>query len=292
MTTLDKHAIVNELRAYCNRFSSQNKAANSLKNVSPGTISQMLNGKWDNISEAMWRGVLSQIGGKKLNTWSVVETRGFKEFTQLLDDARLYSNVIAVIGSAGSGKSETSKRYAADNKNTYRLVCSEFWNRKTFLGELLAAMGRDHGGMTVYEMMATVVRELKKQDDPLLILDEADKLIDQVLYFFITLYNELEDHLGIVLCATEHLRKRIDRGINLNKKGYNEIYSRFGRKFIELTGINHADVFQVCMANGIEDRETIMKIWDDCEGDLRRVNRKVHATKQKENAEDQESRNG
>jgi hypothetical protein len=116
-------------------------------------------------------------------------------------------------------------------------------------------------------------------ESPLLILDEADKLSDQVLYFFITLYNQLEDHCGIVLIATDHLQKRINRGLKLNRKGYKEIYSRIGRKFVELHGVGSTDVAQICMANGINDTKQIKEIYNDCEGDLRRVKRKIHAFK-------------
>ena len=85
--------------------------------------------------------------------------------------------------------------------------------------------------------MSEVVTRLRSQSAPLLILDEADKLSDQVLFFFITIYNQLEDECGIVLQATNHLEKRLRRGIKLNKKGYNEIWSRMGRKCIPLHGV-------------------------------------------------------
>ena len=147
-----------------------------------------------------------------------------------------------------------------------------------FLSELLTSLGRDYTGFTVGEMMHEAVRTLKMQESPLLILDEADKLSDQVLYFFITLYNQLEDECGIVLCATNHLCKRIERGIKLNKKGYNEIWSRLGRRCIELKGVSAADITAICEANGITASDAIDNIINDSEGDLRRVRRKIHAT--------------
>ena len=140
-------------------------------------------------------------------------------------------------------------------------------------------MGRDYSGYTVNEMMGEVVRALKTQQHPLIIMDEADKLSDQVLYFFITLYNQLEDHCAIVLCATDHLAKRIKRGLKLNKKGYKEIYSRIGRKFIELEGLNTSDITSVCVANGITDKVRIREVIEDSEYDLRRVKRKIQGLK-------------
>ena len=138
-------------------------------------------------------------------------------------------------------------------------------------------IGRDSSGYTVGEMMEAVVSELKKQEAPLLILDEADKLNDNALYFFIALYNQLEDECGIVLQATNYLEKRLARGVRLNKKGYNEIWSRVGRKCIELKGVTADDIASICVANGVHDAKTIDKIIDDSESDLRRVKRRVHA---------------
>lgn len=280
MTIQDKTKIKNQLKAYCERYDSQNQAARTLTGVSGALISQILNDNWEKISEDMWRNVASQIGYSK-DQWEVVETRDFKRMTALLTDAQIYHNVFAVVGEAGSGKSLAIKHYAETHKRAHLLQCNEYWNRKYFLAELLQAMGRDYSGLTVAEMMMEVTRQLKKQDSPLIIMDEADKLTDQVLYFFITIFNQLEDHCGIVLAATDHLEKRLKKGLRLNKKGYKEIYSRVGRKCIELQGVGITDITQVCVANGIEDRNDIKKIIADSENDLRRVKRMIHAMKMK-----------
>ena len=154
-----------------------------------------------------------------------------------------------------------------------------FFHGKQFLTELLQAMGVEATGSTVAEMMSEAILTLKRKATPIIILDEADKLSDQVLYFFISLYNKLEDHCGIIICATDYLKKRITRGVKANRKGYKEIYSRVGRKFIPMPVVNGEDIAAVCVANGITDRATIEEIIDDSECDLRRVKRRVHAEK-------------
>lgn len=279
MTKTEKEQIKVQLSAYCERMGSQNKAANSLKEVSSATISKILNEDWELINDRMWRHIGSQIGLDK-KTWITVDTRDYKLMTGILGDTQVNSLVLAVKGDAGTGKSMAIKLYAEQNKAVYVLACNEFWNRKQFLQELLASMGKDNAGATVGEMMSDVVLGLKKTEMPLVVMDEADKLSDQVLYFFITLYNQLEDHCGIVLCATDHLEKRIKRGVRLNKKGYKEIFSRIGRKCVPLMGADEVDVAAVCIANGVTEKRDIKMVYEDCEGDLRRVKRKVHAIKQ------------
>ena len=143
----------------------------------------------------MWRNVAAQVGYKDVK-WEAVETSGFRKLTKILKDVQDNALVIGITGDAGTGKTFACKQYAASNKQVYMLCCNEYWNRKLFLTELLTAMGRDYTGFTVGEMMHEAVRTLKMQESPLLILDEADKLSDQVLYFFITLYNNIYHFLS------------------------------------------------------------------------------------------------
>lgn len=283
MQNEQKQQIADQLRAYCEQKGSQNKAANSLNGVSSATISKVLSGQWETIADEMWRTISAQTGAKS-EGWQVVSTRAYDVMTFTLDNAQTDSLVLAVTGEAGSGKTEAIKNYTAGHANAYHLVCSEYWNRRTFMGKLLKCMGVGVSGTTVSEMMDDIVDTLKRKDAPLIVLDEADKLTDQVLYFFISLYNQLEGHCGIILTATSFLKKRIERGVRLNRKGYAEIYSRIGRKFVALPLLNSEDIAAVCVANGVSDAKSINSIIDEAEGDLRRVKRSVWA-KQKGGAQ-------
>lgn len=280
MKEQEKQAIVASLRDFCRLKGSQNAAARSISGVSSATLSQMLNGAWDLISDEMWRNVATQIGFDRRN-WVVVRTRGFRRMTDILSDAKERALVMAVTGEAGCGKSESIKVFAKKNKNVYHLVCSEFWNRKNFVSEMLAQLAITGTGSTVSDMMGDVISTIKRRENPLIILDEADKLSDQVLYFFISLYNHLEDDCGIILCATNYLEKRIMKGLKGNKKGYKEIFSRIGRKFVPVEQVNADDVEAVCRANGVEEEDTIDRIIDGCEYDLRRVRRLVYAERKR-----------
>ncbi len=276
MTNEQKQQICEQLRAYVEQKGSGNKAAASMNGVSSATVSKVLSGKWDTISDDMWRSIAAQCG-HKAEGWQLVETRAYKAMTFTLENAQRDSLVMAVIGEAGSGKTEAIKNYAAGGRNVYHLVCSEYWNRRTFMAKVLQSMGEIYSGTTVADMMDAIVDTLKRKESPLIVLDEADKLSDQVLYFFISLYNQLEGRCGIIMTATRYLRARIEKGLRLNRKGYAEIYSRIGRKFVELPLHNSEDVAAVCSANGVTDPKTINSIIDEADGDLRRVKRSVWA---------------
>ena len=279
----EKQQIAARLKEYCEKMGSQNKAARSLNGISTATVSKMLTGQWDTISDELWRGVAAQIG-HDTSAWQIVKTGAYRRMEFLMEQAKDESLVIAITGFAGCGKTEAIKSYAKGRQNVYHLMCSEYWNRPTFINKLLRALGKDVGG-SVSEQMDCIVETLNSADAPLVILDEADKLRDQVLYFFIRLYNQLEGHCGIIMVATEYLKNRIERGVRLKKKGYEEIYSRIGRKFVQLQVINGEDIAAVCKANGVSDAKTIQDIIAGAECDLRRVKRAVWAAKKKGGAQ-------
>nr|DAN45322.1 MAG TPA: AAA domain protein [Caudoviricetes sp.] len=274
MEQKEKELIASRLREYCTAQGGQNKAANTLKGVSAATISKILNGDWDTIAEGMWHNVSKQIGSSA-EGWSLVSTSVYDELTELLECAQTDSQVMAIVGSAGCGKSATIRQYASTHDEVTAIVCSEYQNRTSWLSAVMEAMRLDPRGLSVAEKIGQIVRRLKRADKPLLILDEADKMSDQVLYFFVTLYNELEGHCGVVLCATQYLDKRLVRGLRSGRKGYEEVYSRIGRQCIQLSVLSPEDISLVCVANGITGERKVRKIADEAECDLRRVRRAV-----------------
>ena len=280
MEPQERKRIADDLTRYVARAGGYRAAANSL-GVGNSTIKMIIDQDWSDASLKTVRSVAIKIG-YRFENWTAVETDNFKMMRDILTDAQRHSNVHAVIGSAGSGKSFSSKHFALNNERVYLLNCSEYWNRKAFMSELLTIMGKNNSGYTAIDMVGEAVSLLNRKDHPLIVMDEVDKLNDQCLYFFITLYNQLEDHCGIVMCATDHLKRRITNGLKSNKKGYQEIYSRIGRKFIELDGVASADIASICIENGVKERSKIKEIVKDSEWDLRRVKRKIHAFKQME----------
>jgi DNA transposition AAA+ family ATPase len=279
----DKEAIAADLRAYVAKYPSQNKAVGSLKGTSAGTVSTILNGKFDNISDEMFRNIASQVScSAAVSGWQIVETRAFCDINFAMQDAQAYRNVTWIVGEAGCGKTTTAALYAKERREVFYILCSEDMSKSEFIREIARTTGLKTEGYTLRETWDLIIAGLIQMDSPLLVFDEADKLSDRVFHYFISLYNRLEDKVGIIFLSTGYIERRMDLGLRHNKKGYNEIHSRIGRKFFRLDGTTERDVKAICQANGLTEEKQIGTIAEDaarCCFDLRRVKKSIHRAK-------------
>lgn len=284
MDKMQKKQIAEKLKAYVAKYPSQNKAAQSLRGVSAATVSAILSGKWELISDEMWKKCADQTAsvGDRIGGWQIVETSAFQEITYALDDAQQWKNVTWIVGEAGCGKTTTARMYAERHREVFYLQCSEDMYKGEFVREIARLVGLRTDGYTVRELWKQILSALVQMDAPLLVFDEADKLIESVFHYFISLYNQVEDKCGVVFLSTDYIVKRIDRGLRCNKPGYKEFYSRIGRKYFELEDATVQDVYAVCIANGLKDKrdiDEVIKDADFCDFDLRRVKKAVHRMK-------------
>ncbi len=283
METKEKDEIREALRQYVERYPSQNKAAASLKGISAGTLSTILNGKYENISEEMWRNIAAQVSfATPSDGWKIVETSAFVEINVALKDAKEECNTTWVVGEAGCGKTTTAKLFAGEHKEVFYVSCSEDMKKSDFVREVATRIGIHSAGYNIRQLWNVILANLHQMDAPVIIFDEADKLTEAVFHYFISLYNNLEDHCGIVFLSTDYIKRRINNGLRYEKAGYKEFYSRIGRKYFELEPTDATDVYAICTANGLTDRRKIDKVVkeaSECEYDLRRVKKSVRREK-------------
>lgn len=281
ITTAQKKEIKASLSSFIENKGSQKAAAGFLNKVSTATISQILNGNWELINDKMWRHLGHQVGWNSKEAWNNAETMNQMALLSVLQTAQENSSSFAVTAPAGTGKSHTIKKFSFENKEAFYVNCREYWSKKDFVKELFLAIGRYPGSHSITEMMKEIELQFNVMEQPILILDEFDKVQDSILYFFISLYNGLDGHAGLVMCCTNYLQKRIKQGVNANKKGYEEIWSRIRRRFIELPTHDLEDTAKVCSVNGVTDHKIIKDIHREANGDMRTVKELVLATRKK-----------
>ena len=279
LTKKEKDAISESLKAYVAKYPSQTKAAGSLKNTSVGTVSNILNGLYEKISDDMFRNIASQVGA--VNTgWQIVETGAYQEITEVLSDAQCWRNVTWIVGEAGCGKSTTARVYLQEHKEVFYILCSEDMKKGDFVREIARMVGIRTEGFNIREVWGLILDDIIQMDAPLLVFDEADKLTEPVFHYFISLYNKLEEKCGVVFLSTDYITKRVLNG--LRYKGYKEFSSRIGRKFYELEPTEASDVYAICTANGVtakKDIDGVIKESSVCDFDLRRVKKSIHKVK-------------
>lgn len=275
MQDTEKVKVTGTLNQFCIRTGSQNKAASQL-GVSAATLSQMLNGNWENIDDRMWNKVANSIGHTAKN-WVIVETEPYLLAMETLYDIQNESLSKGMVANAGTCKTQAIKNFCHANRDAFRLKCSEYWNRKTFVEEMVRAMHLETSGRTVNQLMNYIVDSFKMLANPCVLFDEMDKLNDQTMHFYITMFNELEEHVGFGLIGTLKLQERIVNGADRGKKGYPEILSRIGGEFIQLPANSPIDIAKMCKANGVEDAKFIQEIIHAAKGDARIVKDRIYA---------------
>lgn len=282
MEQSERQRIVDGLRKYVARYPSQNKAAASLKGVSAATVSAILNGNHDLISEEMWRNVANQTSRAiSPRDWAIIGTRVFNEVQAALADAQENGIFRWIVGRAGRGKTTAANYYAAEHKNVFVLLCSRRMTTRILLRELARKVGVRTTSMVEYDMVEAIADGLMQLDSPLLIFDEADKLTDKPFSLFLDLYNRIEFYCGIAAMSPDVIEHRISKNIG-KKEGYDEIESRMGRRYFELAKIAPVEIASICMANGIKDDKDIAEIVDlanETHCDLRAVRAEIRRRK-------------
>jgi type II secretory pathway predicted ATPase ExeA len=282
MTQAYKDKIVEEMNRQIAAGSSQAAIARK-SGLNDAYISMILTGKGGTtVKNEHWQKIASALN-VRFDGWNIVETQNFRIINTVLSDAKDNSLFMAVSHNAGSGKSLACREYTAANNGRmvflYRVEHGET-NKIDFLKSLAKALGidtRGQGYMSANRLADAVIDFFERRLDqaPLLIVDEADKLTDKALRFFISLYNAVEGRMGCVILGTENLEKKIRSGVAHNRNGFDEIDSRFGRRYITLTGVTIKECREICAANGIEDGELANKLFQECEPVINNYNQKV-----------------
>ena len=273
LTTEHKQAIAAKIEEKKEALGTYSAVA-TFCNVSESVISQMKAGTYTTKNEAAWMEVGMKLGwkpdyatGKK--EWVVVETEDYVNIKKTIIRAKNKSLFMAISEVAGAGKTAALQDIANKYKNNsvFYIQCMD-WGKREFLEALCQTLGIDisRGYRTPNKLLELVIDffQRRKLSLPLLIVDEADKLKDSAKKVFIALDNACTEELGVVIAGTEHLEDEIKRGVRYKKKGYDEIDSRFGRRYIKLLGNTKQDITKICEANGVTDKSKIASFFEEC----------------------------
>ena len=221
---------------------------------------------WDSVSEVMWVKVGTALGYKFSGRWVMVETKNLEIVTSVLTTSKAFGEMKCIAHPAGGGKTAACEWFEAqDTDGSVVLFKCEKWSHREFITRMAKHLGIDtESEKNLYQMADKVIAFFKQKSagcEPILIIDQADKLPNRSIGFLIQFYNELKSECGCVLVGTEHLAKKIKAGVKRSLEGFDELDDRLGRNYVGLIGYTQKDLMKICQANGIEDTEVIENIW-------------------------------
>lgn len=235
LTDSQKQEIKSKIESYlASKGISQNRFS-ELAKVSTANVSNVLNIKWEKISDDIWlkldktceSSVIEEVNEVQKNfRWRIIKGKGYTTINSLCQDAQLNSRMLAVYGETGYGKTSSLQEYKKENPKTcYYVLCDELMNQKQFLQAIADELGVETEG-DKGTILRAVVAALNSKQNPLLILDDCGKLNDNCLRMIRLLYDRTVDKVGIVLAGTTYFKNYLEKKVRKDTMGFRELYRR------------------------------------------------------------------
>ena len=292
--TVKKEKILVAMNTYmATKQISGNRLAAELKargiQVSSATISQIKNRNWKSISDAMWIKLQRRF---LKNSWGTYETRNFNRIQKLCTEMQERSEVAIISDYAGAGKTHGLETYAGVTENAFYVCANQLMTLKDLLFTILQTVGGKVEAKP-YWMTKDIVGRLGELENPLLIIDEVDKLVGYnlaKLSAIKVIYDELEYHCGFVLAGTPALLKKINGFVKKDQMGAAELKRRFFTNVQKLVPFDTSkkkvqdEIRVICEDQGVTDPGYIQDVlFSQCTnwGDVRTLVMKYHRLEEK-----------
>jgi hypothetical protein len=265
---MDRNGLIQHAHDWIKRLGSKDAVAKKV-GINGGGFNTWLAGKYGADTKNLDLKIAQALDYKE-KKWVTVKTiANYKQIELVFNDAQNGHIWYAISNKAGSGKTETLEDiYNNDKSGSVLFIQAENWTARQFLIKLVEKLiGSDKSKeyRSIAQLTDTVVAYINALDNPVLLIDEADKLRPGALRSLLPIYNRTKRKLGAILAGTENLEKEIQRGVKAQAKGYDELDSRLGRIYIKLQGASKADVYAICQANGVTNAHAQEHVWNNLE---------------------------
>lgn len=267
-------------------FDSRAKYARTI-GISSSDFSNLENAKWKQneklLSVQKWLRIAREVGYEfsDRQKWATAPTATYRTITKQLEVCQSDAISGILCDQAGIGKTHACREFAATRTNAFYINGGSHNTRTRFIRGLAQSMGLESKGSKVEEVVQDIVYYVKSLHNPIIIIDEAGDLENSTYLFLKRLYNELEFHCGFYMVGARGLKRRIESSIRLRRNGFEEVFSRFGGRYITIVPEDtrkrvewlHGEAEKVCVANGLTDKEKLNAIYSaiDTNRDLRYV---------------------
>jgi DNA transposition AAA+ family ATPase len=243
LTTEQKHLILAEVKVRNTNYSTDKNYAKAL-DVSASQLSKIKKGEIDQtLSDAKWLYIARRFNinlNANAKQWITAETTTYLFITTQLAHCQKHSLSALLVDYSDLGKTYTAKQYTARNKNSVYVDCSQVKSKQLFIRKVAKEFGLGNSGK-YSEVYADLVYYLNTLPNPLIILDEAGDLDYPAFLELKALWNATERQCGWFMMGADGLKAKINRGIDYEKVGFTEIFSRFGGRVQKITPIESTE---------------------------------------------------
>jgi DNA transposition AAA+ family ATPase len=220
-------------------------------NVSKTTVSNIITGDeaaLNSLSPVIWYRVKCYLG--MASDWDIYDTYQYTNIVATLEAAQSQSSIYMITGQTGVGKTTAYLSYQAGYKYVYVVTCAAEMNKKEFIVAIAEAMGLDRSG-TKYKLISRIAERLKREDHPLVILDECGKLPTHFLSAIQTIYELTHKKAGFVLSGVSYLYDNLAKASSQKKVAMPELEGRI-RGYTHLTTHpSQEDMRNIAILNGV-----------------------------------------
>ncbi len=250
MTNIVKESIREGIVTYCKAKGISYSEFAVKAGMSPATISNMKNGKWERIDDGLWQTVLQIVNPDNMS--GLVKTGDFTTVYNVCEFAINNRFMVGLTADTGMGKT-TALRAFAMRKNVFYVYIDTSVTPQNFIENLLRDLGISFYG-SQYSKFNRVCQELNTLEQPLLIIDESGKLSAKMVLCLHSLRDKTKMNCGIVLAGMPKFKNELIRLRDAGRNGYSEFYRRINI-WNELKGLQAEEISYILEINGITDKE-------------------------------------
>lgn len=251
------------------RVSAHSLNIPGVDNLDTEIIQTIGSGDWEHVEDDQWMSLARQVGFY-CGEWQAVDTDFDMLLRILMNDARRTGSAYLVTAGEGTGKSFSARRYARHDGAVFYVQASPEMNRSSFLKALTRAAGLPVDG-PVPAQVALLTSNLECCNEPLIVIDDAHKLKERVLFFLCQVCRHFSGIAGVVVLGRRALKERIVEHARMDRPGYRDFYQKHRSRFVSFVRASKKDMSAVCTANGVTDEEAVATIVLKSDGDLHQV---------------------
>lgn len=193
------------------------------------------------------------------------DTDNYIACMNVFGDARDTCMPYAIDGGTGDGKSYAATEYAIQfPKNTYIVRCDGDLTAKSFFVEMAHSLGMAYDG-PVYGIRKNIINKLKNEENPLLIIDEAENLKDRAWESMKRIMDDLKGYCGIVFIGANEFQAMLQKKSDRLKACFPQILRRIKEGgFKQLYTLTVDDVVGIAKPYGVHNKTHVKGLFDTC----------------------------